>query len=379
MLDGPVCGGRAIALVGGIGNISQPSTHMYKETCTDEDSGDWRYTNSLDLNKQKNLLGWTTGQVSSAYHLEQYVHKMDYSAQPWFSAFPGMLTDQVAATQALSRVNPSRPVVDVGQFIGELKDAPKMIFQIGDLLRKIHKAKLLKKAYVPTKEDIAGGYLGWVFGWEPLISDLVKLLDFSEAVDNRIRELEALKAGDLRRTYTAMDTEHLYTTNPVFLGPSYAAVASIRYESRIQAKKWVRVRYKPSAATLRMLGDDLRDQARSLVFGHNLHYSTLWELMPWSWLIDWFTTAGDYFAANRNHLQVTVDDIAVMTQITANPVRFWWHQNPYAAEFILEQRPVTFKRRRRVTGPSITAYIPFLGWKKWSILSALAVTRLYHG
>jgi hypothetical protein len=347
----------------------------YTEKCTDVPDGDRIYTNQFDMHKILNYVGHVEGKTSNYWIANQRLETRNYTLEG--RTIPGMPSDASAATAALARANPNRPQVSIWQFLGELRDAPKMIFQIGDILRRVTLAQRKGKAFVPTARDVASGYLGWTFGWDPLIQDLGKLFDFSEAVDNRIKELNALRSGDLRRTVTTFSTEFDEDWDIGYMSPLYQSNARGTLRSRIAAKQWVRIRYKPSALTLAQLGGDLRDRARSLVFGHQAHIVDVWNLIPWTWLLDWFSDCGDFLEANRNHLGVIVDDIAVMTHITAKPISFAWTSNPFGATFtVATDREASWKRRRRVYGPSVSAYVPFLSHKQWSILSALAVTRL---
>nr|UOL49018.1 MAG: putative maturation protein [Leviviridae sp.] len=352
-----------------------PDFLPYLERSWDVADGDRKTTNPLDIYKDLRYVGFVDGKTSNYWIAHQRAETRNYTLTG--RTIPGMPSDAVAVTQALARANPNRPEVSIWQFLGELRDAPKMIFQIGDILRRVALAQRKKKAFVPTARDVASGYLGWTFGWDPLIKDLGKLFDFSEAVDNRIKELNALRSGDLRRTITVFDTRFDEDWDIGYMSPLYQSNARGVLRSTIAAKKWVRIRYKPTALTLSQLGGDLRDRARSLVFGHQGHIVDVWNLIPWTWLLDWFSTTGDFLEANRNHLGVQVDDIAVMTLITARPKSFAWTANPFNASFsVATDHEASWKRRVKGSGPSVSAFVPFLSQKQWSILSALAVTRL---
>lgn len=367
-------GGKAIALKAGLSDVNQVGSSIFLERCYDNDSGDFRLTNYLDIYKDLRMIGLLNGKNGGFWNHEEWVQFANYTLEG--RSIPGMPSDAAAATEGAARTNPSRPRVDIVQFIAELKDVPKMIFQIGDLLSRMAKAQKLGNRFKPTAKDFADGYLGWTFGWDPLLSDLRKLFDFEKMVDDRLKELEQLRNGRLSRTVKVFSTSFEEEWAYGYVGSLYQAQARGTLRSLITADKWVSVRYRPTDPSILPMGADLRNLARSLVFGHNLDPSTVWELMPWSWLIDWFSTTGDYFAANRNHLKTVIEDIAVMTHLTATPTTWTWVSNPYGAEFtVLKGSTASWKRRRRVAGPSITATVPFLNPKQWSILSSLAVSR----
>jgi hypothetical protein len=81
------------------------------------------------------------------------------------------MLDLVAGT------NPSRPVTNIPIWIQNLVELPKMVKQLGDLLNK--------PALLANPKGAASSYLGYSFGWAPLVDDLLKLLDVQSYVIKR--------------------------------------------------------------------------------------------------------------------------------------------------------------------------------------------------
>ncbi|UJQ85413.1 MAG: putative maturation protein [Gulmivirus nemorisadaptatum] len=367
--EGLTPAGVARYYVGGVlpDDVQTPE-NLYTVSCYDTADGNWVTTNDLDLIRSSTFMGLVDGNNGS-WICEKYAQK---GLHVTMTNPPGWPTVEQAATTALARANPSRPNVDVWAFLAELRDLPKMVFQVGNYLRKVQSGR------PPSREDVASGYLGWTFGWAPLISDLGKLLDFQSAVDKRVKALEKLNSGELRRTVTVFDAARDGGYTDLYVGPLYSATVRFRVFYRNHSKCWVRVRYVPTHALPPNGSGEQQDLARSLVFGHNISHETLWNLMPWSWLIDWFSNAGEFIAAHNNRLGLKPSDIAVMRQHTQY-VDSTQHLSGPPGMVFTKTDGFTWQRKLRyryVGGPSLSFHIPFLDMGQLSILSALAITRL---
>jgi len=370
-------GGKAWALKAGLVDQDGLNSFQSRQRMTDT-IGSRSITNPLDYHEGDFTVGWFSGENSAFWRCESWLQYHD----PGSWALTGLpsYTDSVAATMALARSNPSRPTLDVWNFLWELKDIPRMIKQIGDLMRRYgpNPSKNWPRNQQLIK-DIGSAYLGWTFGWEQLFRDLGTILDFVGQVDKRTKELDQLKAGDLRRTITLINmNDQVQRVNAFYCGPLYQSSVRVTLRLVRARKQWVRVRYKPTAQTFQMLGSNHYDLARSLTFGHVPDFSTVWNAIPWSWLLDWFTTAGDFFAANRNRLGVRVDDIAIMRH-TVLKLAAAELVNPRPSSNFTENAGYRYEhklRSRYVGGPVIEAFVPYLGAKNWSILAALATKYL---
>lgn len=370
-------GGRADPLKAGLVTEYGTNKMAHRQHMIDF-VGNYASTNPLEYHSDDWTVGWFSGENSAFWRCESWLQYHD--AGGWALSGLPSYSDSVAATMALARSNPSRPTLDVWNFLWELKDIPRMVKQIGDLMRKYgpNPSKNWPRSQSLIK-DIGSSYLGWTFGWDQLRRDLGTILDFVAQVEKRTQELDQLKAGDLRRTVTLINMSDQVTRNNAFYcGPLYQSHVRVNLRLTRARKQWVRVRYAPTAQTFKMLGKDHSDLARSLAFGHVPDFSTVWNAIPWTWLLDWFSTAGDYFAANRNRLGVRVDDIAIMRH-TALRLASAELSNPRPSSTFVENKGYHWEqklRSRYVGGPVIEAFVPYLGANHWSILAALATKYL---
>jgi len=112
---------------------------------------------------------------------------------------------------------------------------------------------------------------------------------------------------------------------------------------------------------------------RSLL-GLTLDHSTLWEAMPWSWLIDWGSNVGSYFKATRNIIPATLSGVHVMRETETT---FLGRGVSFGAPG--SQSPVNVKLKSKSRRPSFVApvaHFPFLSGNQMGILASLAVTRM---
>jgi hypothetical protein len=354
--------------------------HWSHRELMDDFTGNLVTTNPLSFYRDCLFLGTFNGS-NGFWTCSDWKHDFD----PGFPGVSGLSTwsDDVIGTMALAQTNPNSPVLDVWNFLFELKDIPRMVKDVFKYMRKYgpNPKKNWPRSGNGAREiskDIGSAYLNWTFGWDLLFRDIAGLLDFVGAVEKRQRELEDLSSGVLKKTATIgtfTGTNH----QDFYWGPLYSAASQLRVVWEAEQKIWARVRYVPSAETFKYRNSMTDYQrAKQLVFGHTPSMDTLWNALPWSWLLDWFTTAGDYFAANRNQLGVTVDDVAIMRHVTVKIKSADFISNPHNASFELNKNFAWSHRHRvRWTGlPVVTAFMPNLSIKQLSILAAIGTKFL---
>lgn len=385
-------GGHYTALKTGVGDYDQGPLWGSEVTIDVDDLPGQDHNFSCE--KKGSVWGIVNGQIGSAYKATSVVHFAGSGAPGYPVGWP---SDSYAQTNVLARANPSRPIVDVLAFLGEMRDFPHMILQLGNFLKWLNRPRNLR--YVDSKgfglmsdqewskhfgqipRWTGEVYLNWKFGWEPLLSDLLKLFDFTEAVDNRIKEIEGLRsAGGLRKKVKVAQATVLEPSNGLYVSSAYQTSARVNVNIHKTFEKWGTVRYMPTAATPQLFGDDLRKQAQSLVFGQNLSISTLWELMPWSWLIDWFSNTGDFLSATRNALGVTASSVNIMEHITQRIEFNGFQVNNYGCTYSVPPGDVYDRKTRVVMGnlPQLNVRLPFLSGDQLSILGALNVSKFRH-
>lgn len=198
-------------------------------------------------------------------------------------------------TKALANMNPNAPLVDVPLLLFECKDFPAMLKNMGDILGK----RMSPKA-------IPEGYLAYSFGWKPLVSDLLSLFDFTEQMRLRILYLKDLEhGGHIRRSLGGGIVQHSITPNGyqiAFSTPSGQPGLSCDVELIERQRVW----YTANAKLLDALpasASEVEYLTRGILLGLSVSPQTVWNMIPWSWLVDYMSNIGDFLLANRGGLR----------------------------------------------------------------------------
>lgn len=357
--------------------LGNPKTQFYyvqegkTEECHDF-VGNFAGANSFDLRSNDRTFPYFHGSWSPSGTL---LIKLDnlpaYSMNPeapdpltQWGAVSGSQLDTWGA-ELLADTNPNKPDVSLPTFFGEMKDLPSLVRDWGgDLLKKVAK-----------------GYLSWRWAIRPMMSDVRKLLTFQDSVERRFEELRRLRDGEGIRKRKTLDSGHVETswTSPFVINSNYITVYA---KSRLIHHKrvWGSVCYKVAPDfVLPESNDELRRLAKRLTYGITSHelLSTAWELLPWSWLIDWFSTIGDTITALNNTVPLVRSRSCVMRTISSE--KLFEITNLPNASFSFTGRPwgKRIRKERYVINPILpfSLSLPLLDSGKWSVLASLAALR----
>jgi len=257
----------------------------------------------------------------------------------------------------LSRSNPSKPIVDVPVALVELRELP-------DLFRIAGRT---------VAQKIASGNLNYQFGWKPLLSDLAGLLGVQASVDKRVAQLSRLHEKGGGSFKADVGTVTLPGTKSLWAFPPGGGTMYVRHTGF--CRRWISVSWIPSYDPRTEIPDlnQIRHQAFRSVLGLTVDLSTAWELLPWSWLVDWFSNLGSILAARRNLVGFVPGPCYTMThterhsnfELEGSSVLS--HSKPYLHQVVKE----------RVTSgsSSVSVSVPFLSGRQLGILASLAVAR----
>lgn len=294
-------------------------------------------------------------------------------------------------SRAIGLSSPTAPHAGVAQIVGELRE--KLPVFIG--------LETLRKG--PSPKTAGGEFLNLEFGIKPLISDIRKtataVLHAGEILKQFRRD--AGKDKIVRRRVHLYD-EHTVSENlsfgtglsiPVKMGMRSGVSVESEYFSsgsvpvRIFDETHQSAEFSGAFTYFVPPDDNLMDkverfeQLANQLLGTRLTPALLWELTPWSWLIDWHVNVGGFL---RN-LEMTKSDNLV--------VRFGYvmhttvcQRSFYGSSSLVDKksrtvgtpslvRTITHKRRTRSTpygfGLNVQEYTP----RKWAILGALGMTK----
>lgn len=358
-----------------LSNPTVTSATMGEERCTDWVGAPWVDTPfshdrgvapRVTLNGTRTLSGLTYQSID----VPMDNSPLNYLVKPWFySTFTRSIPPGLAA-MAVGNANPNRPDVDLPVSILELRELPSLLRDASGIAHGV----------VSRVNKSAKANLMAQFGVLPILMDVIALTKFAKSVDARETYLRELSAGK-RRFKRKLLVENWQVVVPNLIPfSSVADNQTSTNKATVSADITRTFWYTMRASLLDVLSErEIQDLAPQLLLGLNtVTAKQLWELTPWSWLIDWFSATGDILAAYRGGLRWEWSNLNVMYKtdyrmsVSFPNVRAGFTINP----LVPTSHPVSKNRIQ----PSVSIYptwrIPYLTGRQWSILSSLLVLRL---
>lgn len=290
----------------------------------------------------------------------------------------GTLLDRGA--EAIAQVRPTQPYSSLGIALGELwKDGLPSV--PGLLSFRNRGQEVLRTA--------GGEYLNLVFGLQPMLKDLADVYNAMTKSEELWHDYVVNAERPLHRKFGFKPVKTTTTTTdgssygyPVGASQLYAGPGTRRKTVETETRQWfegVFRYYLPEDRTAFGKSKMMLSKWRKL-YGLDVDPGVLWNLIPWSWLIDWFLDIGPMFEA----LSDLMSDGLVMqygylmehkietTTWTLHGLTSWDSRTPIAP--VLTHRRET-KRRIRATpfgfGLNEADFTP----RQWAILAALGFAR----
>lgn len=265
------------------------------------------------------------------------------------------------ATRAAAKSNPARHHVSLPLFIYELKDIPSLVQGYGNGIIS----------------SLGSANLSWNFAIAPMISDLRSMFDFSAAFDKRRQEIDDLmKKGGLKRRIQL--GKHSASEKGSYVLESYLFFATSEYTITTTRDRWAVAKWLPVASLPK--GPGSRSKIEDLAYNSMLgltavsQIQNVWNAIPWSWLVDWFTTMGDFLAQSDNTIAYLAKPVMIMSH--THTERIDRPQN--VPDWILNGsgswNGTADTKDRYMFPPSLTVKSPFLNGKQLSILGSLYAT-----
>lgn len=211
---------------------------------------------------------------------------------------------QKKALGMLPKVLPERRHNNVYRSVVELKDLPRGILQLQKTITDFRAltAHLDKSAlqYVTdlraTAKNVPKEWLSFNFGWKQIYRDAVELLLSPERITrdiNRLIERNGKPTTHRLRQRYAVDS----VTTPSFSYPTYSGEQNVTLASnrvrQIELRMMVNATFDFPPLAVPQLRDDLWKRK----LGLRPSFTDLYNLIPWTWLVDWFTGLGQYIEA----------------------------------------------------------------------------------
>lgn len=200
------------------------------------------------------------------------------------------------------RYQPLNPKVSTSQFIAELREFPRIPFLF------FERANFFR--------SLGSEYLNLEFGWKPFVSDVRSFFKEFLSFNDRYEQLVRDNGKPVRRRgpiFSNIDTSSSTVTSgdgidwntPIF--PTWVYGGSSGFQSIRTITTTVEQQYSFAGRFRYYLApfDTTRynEQIARIVYGVDLTPRLLYELLPWSWLLDWATSIGDSLSNLLNSVQ----------------------------------------------------------------------------
>lgn len=270
------------------------------------------------------------------------------------------LRGSTTANDVLARSNPSRASVDLPYFFAELRELPELIMHIGkNNLRNAARANL-------TSE----------FGWETLVSDLKSLLDFQGAVNRRVSYLSnAFKRGGIRVQAELRKGSYRDAAVTVNGSSPIDKITTVKYGG---AREWCSVSWVPVEDLSNGIPtmSDIRNRAFLSVIGASGSAHLVWNLLPWTWLIDWFAHVGSFLQARQNSVGFIPGQAYIMTHNVYGTDHYISTVPTFKGTIEVPNYVREVKQRIPSDASGLSASMPILTGEQIGILGSLAVLKL---
>jgi len=311
-------------------------------------------------------------------------------------------TVKAYGTKGWNKFKPTKPSGSLGQAIGELREgipfSPVKLFKHREDLKRIV-SNYRHRGIRNVGHDVGSAYLGTVFGVLPLVKDIQELCKNVLNMDKRIQQLARDNGRPVRRSGrididTSNDIVRTTGGQNAFIHPAihinlwqsgHTSIREVETFSRTEYRFSGRFRYwiDPYRLGHKGIPDRYRFQLTRIAFGLDpTDVSTIYQLLPWSWLIDWLVPLGplidnlvndqmDNLVADYAYVSAVKNttEISTVTSMLSGgvPVR-------------LVNRRITETKQRYFASPyGFGILLGDLSLRQLAILASLGLTKLDFG
>jgi hypothetical protein len=199
-------------------------------------------------------------------------------------------TGESWAASAYNKMKPTKPEFQALNALYELRELPAMFK--GDILDR-------------GLRSIGDYHLALQFGWRPLMNDIVNLVKTQFFLEKRIAQLLRDNGKPVRRRTQMMSSSDTQTlqenTNDygafhrVFVTQMYASVPQLTIRKHVSDRVWASARFRywlPADPG----GIVYKKRLIAALYGFYASPKFVYDALPWSWMIDWFSNTGDIMA-----------------------------------------------------------------------------------
>jgi hypothetical protein len=293
----------------------------------------------------------------------------------------------------LLKASPITPEASLGAFVGELLESLPAFIGVGAMREGANMYR-----------GLGSEYLNVQFGWKPFISEVQKLMKVVSTSTKRLAQLQRDSGRVVRRKFWESErapeinlTEYSpYPTHLRGMNKTNATTLFGFTDSSKPATVYTRASEKYGFAGAMTyytdIGNGVLDnmvefqRKADALLGATLNPTVLWELAPWSWLVDWVSNVGDSIAISDqlgNGLvlrygylmrETRVDTLLQSPLLTYRPIS--GRPGSGGETFQLSNlHQQVMKERVRATPFGFALQVDDFSATQWAILAALGMTR----
>jgi len=190
---------------------------------------------------------------------------------------------------AISRVLPNNPSSNLANFLGEMRERLPSAPLLSLYRDRTH--NLLKNS--------GGEYLNYQFGWRPLVKDLRGFAHQAKIHERTLRTFLKNQERRLSRSYQFPKTETVNTYSGVrfITGSSVTGFAFVDGNAEVTEtiERWFvgQFQYYLPGGSSALEKAELFSAKADALLGVDLTPEIVYNLTPWTWMLDWFVNLGD--------------------------------------------------------------------------------------
>lgn len=221
-----------------------------------------------------------------------------------YPSVPSMPNQAFYGAESIRRTLPTKSPASLAEALIELKR---------EGLPHLIGAEILKKGSLPGK--LGSEFLNQEFGWKPLIRDVQSIASAAARSEEILKQYRRDSGRKIRRSWTfepVIDIVEYPEKQGKLYIPNYTAFNNMFYNTgygllretlKTERKYWFKGCYSYHLPS-NFEGENLKGsiQRMNYLLGLELTPEVLWEVVPWSWLSDWFVNIGDVIS-NATNLQ----------------------------------------------------------------------------
>jgi hypothetical protein len=209
-------------------------------------------------------------------------------------------------TQAIANCRPTNAIINLSSSLAEIlrEGVPRLPFQDWMKGAADERARLAKQAVEP--KNLADEHLNQQFGWVPIRSDIENVAGQIGGMESLIDQYIRDAGRVVRRKWRFPEKRSVTTLQYTDFASGYYAPQDSwlnrpgRSFTMSQVDESVINTWFSGAFTYHLPADfPSREEMRtawgklSAVFDTDLTAETAWNITPWSWAVDWFSSTGD--------------------------------------------------------------------------------------